>query len=207
MTFTGWSPAALDLLARLEGDPSPSLRESVRSEREQWVRAPMVELLQDLSDRDPTYADHSVSHYGSTAWWWQNQVARISLAPNVEIGIGLDADRLHLQGAWWYAPADQRERYRRAVAGRAGARLQRIVDALAARSYAIEGDVMARVPRGFPPDHRRAPLLKHRSLLAVSERPVDDWLCTPAALDHLHTTVEELRPLLEWLCDHVSTHG
>lgn len=204
MTFTGWPPGAMDVLTRLAGDPSPSTRETVRSERELWVRAPMVTLLHDLADRDPAYADHSVWRYGSTAWWWQNQVAVIRLEPHVEIGIGLDVDRLQIQGAWWYAPAEQRDRYRAAVAGRSGARLQRLVDALAARSYDIDGDLMARVPRGFPPDHRRAQLLKHRSLLAVHHRPVGDWLFTPAALDHLHTTVDELRPLLEWLCDHVS---
>lgn len=202
MAFMGWPRAAVDVLTRLQGDPSPSMRESIRSERERLVRVQMVDLLHDLADRDPIYADHSVWRYGTTAWWWQNQAATIRLDRNVEIGLGLDLDGMRIQGAWWFGGPDQRERYRAAVVGRAGARLQHLVDDLSSR---IEGDVMVRVPRGYPRDHRRAQLLKHRSLLAVRHLPVGDWLFTKSALDDLEAAATELRPLLEWLSDHVSS--
>lgn len=205
MAFTGWPRAALGVLARLEGDPPPSLRETVRADRERLVRAPMVALLQDLAERDPAYSDHSVWRYASMARAWQHQAAMIRIDRNIEIGLGFDLDGLQVQGAWWYGGPDQRERYRAAVGGRAGARLQRVVDDLRFRSYAIGGDVMARVPRAYPADHRRAELLRHRSLLAVRHFDIGDWLFDESALDVLQATATELRPMLEWLADHVVT--
>jgi hypothetical protein len=204
MAFTGWPVEAFDVLTRLEGDPSPSDRELVRAERESLVRAPMVQLLRDLADRDETYADHGVWRYGTTVWWWQHQSAVIRIDRNVEIGVGFDLDGLRVQGAWWYGPPEQRERYRAATAGRPGAQLQRIVDHLRSRSFEITGDLMVRVPRGYPADHSRAELLRHRSLIAVRRLGVGAWLHDERALDRLEATAVELRPLLEWLCDHVT---
>lgn len=205
MEFTGWPTEAFGVLERLEGDPTPSEREAVRSEREQYVRVPMLQLLHDLADRNPTCTDYTVHRYASTAWWWQHQVATIRLEPNVELGIGFDLDGLEVQGAWWFGTPEQRSRYRAAVAGRSGASLQRTVDELRRHSVEITGDLMARVPKGYPDDHRRAWLLRHRSLIAKSHHSAGSWLHQPEALHRLEATVNLLTPMLEWLCDHVST--
>lgn len=203
MTFTGWPRAAFDVLAQLQGDPPISVREEVRADREQLVRVPMVELLGELADNDPSYADHSVWHYGKTAWWWQNQAATIRIDRNIEIGLGLDFDGLRMQGAWWYGPAEQRDRYRSAVAGRAGARWQRIIDDLRGNGFEIGGDRMQRVPKGYPADHRRADLLKHRSVVATCQLGVEEWLFDPTAVQRVEAVCVQLRPMLEWLADHV----
>ncbi len=192
------------MLARLEGDPPPSERELVRSGREKLVRAPMVQLLRDLAERDETYADHSVWSYATGIWWWQHQSSAIRIDHHVEIGVGFDLDGLQVKGAWWHGPPDQRERYRAAAAGRPGVHLQRIVDRLRDRSFEITGDLMQRVPRGYPADHPRAALLRHRSLIAVRRLGIGPWLHDERALDRLERTATELRPLLEWLCDHVA---
>lgn len=191
------------MLALLQGDPPASVREEVRADREQLVRVPMVALLADLAARDDSYADHSVWHYAKTAWWWQNQSSSIRIDRNIEIGVGLGFEGLTMQGAWWYGAADQRERFRAAAAGRSGARLQRIVDDLRRRGYEIGGDLMQRVPKGYPADHRRAELLRHRSLTAGLHLGIEDWLFTAQALDHVEAVATELRPLLEWLADRV----
>lgn len=203
MAFTGWPREAFDVLERLEGDPTPSERELVRADRESLVRQPMVELLRDLAERDPAYADHSVWHYRKIAWWWQNQSSRILIDRNVEIGVGFNLDGLRVQGAWWYGGPDQRERYRSAVAGRPGAQLQRIVDRLQGQDFEIGGDLMTRVPRNYPPDHRRAWLLRHRSLIASRHFGAPDWLHDASALDRLEETAIDLRPMLEWFSDRV----
>jgi len=204
MAFSGWTPEAFDVLAQLQGDPPLSVRESLSKDRESLVRAPMVELLADLAARDPSYADHAVWHYGKISWWWQNQASTIRIDRNIEIGIGLNFDGLSVRGAWWYGDAVQRERFRAAVAGRPGARLQRIVDGLVERGYEISGDRMSRVPKGYPADHRRADLLRHRSLIAGHHLGLEEWLGTPAAIDKVDAAARELRPMLEWLSDHVA---
>lgn len=201
--FTGWPVEALDILQQLDGDPTPSEREAVRREREQLVRRPMVELLDDLAARDSAYADHAVWRYATTTWWWQHQSASIRIDRNLEVGVTFDLDGLHVKATWYLPPTDQRERFRAAVADRRGAQLQRILDELVDQSYEIGGDLMARVPRGYPADHRRAQLLRHRSLSAARHLEPGDWLHGAAAVDRLEDVLTELPPLLEWLSDHV----
>jgi uncharacterized protein (DUF2461 family) len=203
MAFTGWPREAFDILQQLEGDPTPSERDAVRRDREQLVRQPMVELLDDLAVRDSAYVDHAVWRYATTVWWWQHQAASIRIDRNVEFGVRFDLDGLHVQGAWYYAQADQRERYRAAVADRRGARLRRILDELGEQSYEIGGDLMKRVPRGYPADHRRSRLLRHRTLIAARGLEPGDWLHDGRAVDRLQEALTQLRPLMEWLSDHV----
>lgn len=205
MAFSGWPEAAFDVLERLEGDPPLSVRESLRKDRERLVRQPMVELVRAVADLDDAYADHLVTHFRKTAWWWQHQCAIIRIDRCVEVSLRFDLDGLHVQGSWWYAAPGQKERYRAAVADDAsGPALAAIVETLRGEGYDIAGDVMKRVPRGYPPDHPRAALLRHRSLLAIRPLGCDEWLHTPAAVDYVLAAFEELRPFLSWLADHTS---
>ncbi|MFC7623354.1 DUF2461 family protein [Microlunatus sp. GCM10028923] len=204
MAFSGWPREAFDVLARLDGDPSPSEREAVRPERERLVRLPMVALLRELAERDQAYADHSVWRYATTVPAWQRQGSAIRLERNVELGISFDLDGLRVQGAWWYAPPEQRDRYRAAVAGDPGVDLERAVRRLRRQSYTVDGDLMVRVPHGYPPDHPRALLLRHRSVIAARRLGTGAWLHDASAVDRVQAAAEELRPLLEWFCDHVA---
>lgn len=205
MSFTGWPEEAFDVLEQLEGDPPLSVRQSVRKDRERLVRRPMVELVQAVADIDDAYGDHLVTHYGKTAWWWQHQCALIRIDRCVEVSVRFDLDGLYVQGAWWYADPGQKERFREAVADEsAGPELAEIVETLQGKGYEIDGDVMKRVPRGYSPDHPRALLLRHRSLLAKHPLGCDPWLHTPEAVERVHAAFEELRPFLSWLADHTS---
>jgi uncharacterized protein (DUF2461 family) len=205
MSFTGWPQEAFDVLEQLEGDPPLSVRERVRNDRERLVRRPMVELVRAVADADDAYGDHLVTHFRKTAWWWQHQCAIVRIDRWVEVGLRFDLDGLHVQGAWWYAAPEQKQRFRAAVADdESGPELARIVEALQDKGYEIAGDVMKRVPRGYSPDHPRAELLRHRSLLAIRPLGCDGWLHTPEAVDRVFATFEELRPFLSWLADHTT---
>ncbi|GAB3432256.1 hypothetical protein GCM10027569_80730 [Flindersiella endophytica] len=205
MSFTGWPTEAFDVLEQLEGDPPLPVRERVRKDRERLVRKPMVELVQAVADIDDAYGDHLVTHFRKTAWWWQHQCAIVRIDRCVEVGLRFDLDGLHVQGAWWYADPGQKERFRAAVADESsGPELARIVEALQTKGFEIDGDVMRRVPRGYPPDHPRELLLRHRSLLAKLPLGCDQWLHTPEAVHRVLATFEDLRPFLSWLADHTS---
>jgi hypothetical protein len=71
--FRGWPEQAYPVLLKLGGEPSRETRERVRRHREEHVRQPMIDLLNDLADVDPWYEDFAVWRYASTAYWWQNQ--------------------------------------------------------------------------------------------------------------------------------------
>lgn len=188
------------MLLELGGEPSRETRERVRRDREQQVRQPMIDLLNDLADTDTWYEDFSVWRYGSTAWWWQNQCAVARVARNIEIGFGFSLDGLRIKAAWWYADPGQIALFRAAVAAAdSGSRLEDLVSSLAADGHEILGDVMKRVPRGYPADHPRAGLLRHRSLIAAIELESD----AVHDVEPVYRACERLRPLLGWLSEHV----
>jgi len=196
MCFHGWPEQAYVVLLRLGGEPSLETREQVRRDREEHVRQPMIDLLNDLADVDPWYEDFSVWGYASTAYWWQNQCAVVRVARNIEIGFRFNLDGLRVRAAWWYAHAEQIALFRAAVAAdESGRTLEGLVSSLAADGHEILGDVMKRIPRGYLADHPRANLLKHRSLVAARELESD----AISDVGSVHQASQRLRPLLEWL--------
>jgi Conserved hypothetical protein (DUF2461) len=197
--FRGWPEQAYAVLLELGGEPSLETRQRVRRRREELVRRPMIDLLNDLADTDPWYEDYSIWSYASTAYWWQNQCAVVRVARNVEISFRFSLDGLRIAAAWWYARPEQIALFRAAVAAdESGRSLEVLVSGLAADGYEILGDVMKRGPRGYPADHPRADLLKHRSLIAARELESD----TVRDVEPVYRTCQRLRPLLEWLAEH-----
>jgi hypothetical protein len=198
--FHGWPEQAYAVLLELGGEPSRETRERVRRRREDLVRQPMIGLLSDLADRDRWYEDFSVWSYASTAFWWQNQCAVVRLARNVEIGFRFSLDGLRIGAGWRYGGPEQIARFRAAAAGDSGRALADLVSSLAASGHRIRGDVMKRVPRGYPADHPRADLLRHRSLTAA--RDLDSEALPDA--EPVYRACERLRPLLGWLTEHLA---
>lgn len=199
--FHGWPEQAYAVLLQLGGEPSPEIRERVRRDREAQVRQPMIDLLNDLADTDPWYEDYSVWRYASTAYWWQNQCGIVRVARNIEIAFRFSLDGLWIGAAWRYAGAEQIALFRAAAAAdRSGRALEELVHSLAADQHEILGDVMRRIPRGYPADHPRAALLKHRSLIAARELDSE----TVHDVEPVYRACERLRPLLEWLAEHTA---
>jgi len=197
--FHGWPEEAYAVLLQLEGEPSRDTRERIRRQREVQVRQPMIDLLNDLADADPWYEDFAVWRYASTAFWWQNQCAIVRVTRNVEIGFRFNLDGLGISANWRYADPEQIARYRAAVAAdESGRELHSLVMSLATQGHEILGDVMKRIPRGYPADHPRADLLKHRSLIAACELESD----SVRDVKPVYRTCERLRPLLSWLAEH-----
>jgi len=195
-SFRGWPEQAYAVLLELDGEPSRETRERVRRRREEYVRQPMIDLLSDLADMDPWYEDFAVWRYASTPYWWQNQCAIVRVARNVEIGFRFNLDGLCIRAAWHYAGPEQIAAFRAAVAAdESGGTLTNLVSCLAAEGHEILGDVMKRVPRGYPPDHPRSDLLKHRSLIAARELEPE----AVRNVEPVYRTCERLRPLLDWL--------
>jgi uncharacterized protein (DUF2461 family) len=196
--FHGWPEQAYAVLLELAGEPSRETRERVRPRREELVRQPMIGLLNDLADMASWYEDFAVWRYASTAYWWQNQCAVVRVARNIEIGFRFSLDGLRIGAGWRYAGPEQIALFRAAAAADdSGRTLEDLVSSLAADGHEILGDVMKRVPRGYPASHSRAGLLKHRSLIAARE--LDSG--TIRDVEPVYRACERLRPLLEWLIE------
>ena len=198
--FHGWPEQAYAVLLELGGEPSLETRRQQRRHREEHVRRPMIDLLNDLADADSWYEDFAVWRYATTAYWWQNQCAVVRVARNIEIGFRFNLDGLRIKAAWWYAGPEQIALFRTATAADVSGRaLENLLSSLAVDGHEIFGDVMKRVPRGYPADHPRADLLKHRSLIAARDLEPD----AVRDVEPVYRACEQLRPLLDWLSQHV----
>ena len=100
---------------------------------------------------------------------------------------------------------EQLQRFRKAVDDRrSGLELERIVAALRKGGYDLGAhDVLKTAPRGYPRDHPRIELLKHKGIVMSRSWPVRAWLGTPKAKDRVVETLEAARPLNGWLDRHV----
>jgi hypothetical protein len=67
----------------------------------------------------------------------------------------------------------------------------------------VAGDRLATRPRGVAPDHPRLDLLRHRSLYVHCGWAPDDGLHEEVAARRVAGAWRAMRPLREWLDDHV----
>ncbi|MGZ4596052.1 MAG: DUF2461 family protein, partial [Actinomycetes bacterium] len=117
--------------------------------------------------------------------------------------VQVDAAGLMTAAGW--RPRDQQvSQYREAVAGPAGAELERLVAAATAAGFVIDGDRLATRPRGVAPGHPREELLKHKTLFARRGWGAPDWLSTPETVTRVRADWRVLRPLVQWFADHVA---
>src|SRR5581483_10198435 len=103
-------------------------------------------------------------------------------------------------GHWRMAP-EQLDRYRAAVlddgAGEA------LAAAVASSPLEVFAPDLKTAPRGYPRDHPRVALLRHKNLIAGARMPPGPELQTRAAFEHVAGTWERARPITAWLEEHV----
>jgi uncharacterized protein (DUF2461 family) len=108
-----------------------------------------------------------------------------------------------LTAAGWRPHGQQIVRYREAVAGPPGVVFAALTEATVQKGFRIDGDRLATRPRGFAPGHPREELLRHKTLFARRDHGCPNWLSTPEVVDRVRDDWRELRPLVQWLADHV----
>lgn len=205
--FAGVPIAALDFFEDLEVDNSKSWWAAHKATYDEKVRAPMTALGDALEDefgpgklfrpyrdvrfsKDKTpYKTHQglfVATTGGSGFYVQVSAAGLMTAA----GIRPDTAQL--------------KRFRAAVDAPSGAELATMVTGLQGDGFVVGGDVLATRPRGTPAGHPREELLRHKALFLHREHGSPDWLPTPEAVDRVRADWRRLRPLVQWLGDHVS---
>lgn len=173
------------------------------------VREPLTALLAEL---EPRFGPAKIFRPNRDIRFSQDKspykTAQGAFAATRE-GVGyyvqISADGLLIGGGYHSHTPAQLARYRAAVdAPDSGLALQEITDAVSAAGFAIEGEKLKTVPRGFDKDHPRAELLKHKSLSAGVEVGQPAWLSTAAAKDEIASRWETLRPLVEWVSEYAA---
>lgn len=208
-TFPGFPPQAFEFYADLELDNTREFWAAHRPTWEQAVRAPMTDLLADLSGEFGPgtlfrpYRD--VRFSADKSPYKDHQGGYVEIGPACGYYVQVSSGGLMVAGGWYSSQADTVATYRAVVDGPLGAQLEELVASARSDGLAVGGDVLRTRPRGVPADHPRLELLRHRTLTVETSYPnTEPWLATPAALQRVRDGWRQMRPLLEWLADHVT---
>jgi uncharacterized protein (TIGR02453 family) len=202
-SFTGFGDGAVEFFDGLLVDNSKAYWTDQREVYEAHVRGPMLALLADLEAefgsgkvfrpyRDLRFSNDKTpykTHCGATAGPYYVQVG---------------ADGLMAAAGHYQMAADQVGRFRTAVDDeRRGADLVKRLAAIEADGITIAGETLKTRPRGVDADHPRLELMRHKSLYGWRRWPPDDVLHEAGAVHRVASAWRSLRPLTEWLDDHV----
>ncbi len=204
MSFQGWPEAALDFFEGLERENTKAYWTAHRPVYDEAVLEPMAQLTDELAaDFGPAkiFRPHRDIRFSADKSPYKTEIGAMVGSAYVRLSAaGLAAGN----GMFHLAP-DQLTRYRQGVADDVGgAELARITAALAGQDVTLIGhEVLKSAPRGYPADHPRIELLRHKGLAAFREWPVEAWLGTPAAGDRIREFLAASRPLTAWLDEHV----
>jgi uncharacterized protein (TIGR02453 family) len=204
MTFQGWPEEALDFFDGLEADNSKTYWQANKHVYETSVFRPMTDLLEELA------AEHG--DFKIFRPYRDLRFSRDKSPYKTEIGavlgdayIRLSANGLAAGSGMYMMDGEQLDRYRKAVHdNRSGSQLENLVEGIRGRSIEVHGhDVLKSAPRGYAPDHSRIELLRCKGLVAWREWPVEPWLATAGAKQHVAGFLADTRPLNDWLSQHV----
>ena len=204
MSFQGWPEAALDFFEGLELDNSKAYWTARRVIYDEAVLAPMTQLTEELAAEFgdvKIFRPHRDIRFSADKSPYRTEIgARVGSAY-----IRLSAAGLAAGNGMFHLAPDQLSRFRDGVADDLrGTELQRIIAALDGHGLTLIGhEVLKSAPRGYPADHPRIGLLRHKGLAAYKEWPVEPWLATAAAGDHVMEFLVATGPLTDWLDAHV----
>lgn len=204
-TFRGWPSEALEFYDGLCADNSKTYWTAHREFYETQVRAPMERILAAL---EPEFgAGRIFRPYRDVRFSKDKSPYKTHIGAWLESGgyVQLSADGLAAGCGMYQMAPDQLDRYRRAVASEAsGPELTDLIATIEKAGVGVHGhDSLKTVPRGYPKDHPRAELLRHKGLTTWHEWAPAAWMGTAAAKDRIVTFLRTSRPLREWLDHHV----
>jgi uncharacterized protein (TIGR02453 family) len=189
----------------LEADNSKAYWTAHKSCYEESVRTPMAQLLADLErefGEGKVFRPHRDIRFSADKSPYKTHIGAVLRGGGY---VQLSAAGLAVANGMYGMAPDQLERYRRAVAeDLSGERLVRIIAEVEGHGIPIRGvQSLKTAPRGFPKDHARIDLLRHKGLVAWKEWPVAAWLGTAEAKEMVAGVLRVTRGFQDWLETHV----
>lgn len=205
MTFRGWPSEALEFYEGLSADNSKTYWTAHLATYETLVRAPMEELLAAL---EPEFGPGKIFRpYRDVRFSKDKSPYKTHLGAWLAAGgyVQLSAEGLAAGSGMYQMAPDQLDRYRRAVADeRTGGELTDVLAVIEKAGIGVHGhDSLKTAPRGYPKDHPRVDLLRHKGLTTWQEWPPAAWLGTAATQKRIVDFLRRSRPLRQWLDTHV----
>ena len=210
--FHGFGPEVFAWFAGLERDNSKAYFTATRDRYETDVRGGLQAMLEELSQtfggevkvfrqqRNLRFAPAGSPPYKTRTYGLLYDVP----GPASALYAQLTAQGLYAGTGCHQLARDQLERFRAAVvAGRTGPPLANLVAAVRAEGLEVVGESLRTAPRGYPREHPRGELLRHKALVAGRSLPGTAGIGRDEALDHVAATWRAAEPLNDWLDEHV----
>jgi len=193
----------------LEMDNSKAYFEAHRKQYLEKVRAPMEALLEAL---EPEFGPGKVARpnrdirFSADKSPYKTRIYANAGMAGKGGHVGLDRTSLIAAAGRYEMDPSLLPKFRAAVAAEgSGRQLAAIVENLEKAGYQLGGEELKRVPAGFPPDHPRARLLRHKRLFMWREFGLQKWLGSAAAAEHVAAVWRDAQPLNEWFAKHVGS--
>jgi len=201
VAFRGWKAEALEFFEGLEADNSRAYWQDHKAVYQELVLAPMQELLAELKKE---FGEGRVFRpYRDVRFSKDKSPYKTNIAGTLAKGgyVSLSSEGLGAGSGYYSLMPDQLERFRTACAGdRTGKALVRLVDRATAEGIEVSAhDVLKTAPKGYPKDHARIELLRHKGLIYWKHWPAGSWLGTARAKERVIGLLRAAKPLIKWL--------
>jgi uncharacterized protein (TIGR02453 family) len=206
MTFKGWPVEAVEFYEGLEADNTKAYWQEHKAVYERGVKGPMEELLEELAGefgRGRLFKPHRDLRFSK-----DKSPYKLNCAAHLPAGyVSFSAEGLFAGSGLYMPDPSQLQRFRSAVADdRSGPELVSVVAALRAGGYDVgASEVLKAPPKGYPNDHPRIDLLKHKGVVMSKSWPAGPWLGTSKAKDRVVRCLRAAGPLNAWLERYVSS--
>jgi uncharacterized protein (TIGR02453 family) len=212
VSFRGFPREAFAWFEGLEADNSRSYFTAHRDTYERAVRDPLEELLEAFADelggRVKVFRQHRDVRFSRDKSPYKTRTYGVVLdRPSSLAGLyaQVSATGFFVGSGYHHLEPDQLVRFREAIADdAAGPQLERAVAAVHAAGVETFGEALKTAPRGYPKDHPRVGLLRHRALFGGRRlAPRATGISGKAAVDHARATWAACAPMNAWLDEHV----
>jgi uncharacterized protein (TIGR02453 family) len=201
MAFKGWPAEAIEFFEGLEADNTRAYWQDHKQDYEELVKRPMVELLAELEGQ---YGAGKIFRpFRDVRFSRDKTPYKTAIGATLERGgyVQFSAHGLAAGSGYYVMMPDQLERYRQAVDDdKSGIKLVGLVTALRKAKVDVAAhDTLKTAPKGYPKDHPRIDLLRHKGLIAWKQWPVAAWMGTAKAKQRVVDFLEAAQPLTAWL--------
>lgn len=204
MSFTGFPVAALDFYDDLEVDNTKSFWEAHKHVWQESVQAPMKALMAAL---EPEFGSAKVFRpYRDVRFakdktpYKTHQGAFVGVAPATGWYFEISPRGTRVGGGFYDADGPRLAAVREAMADeKTGTALGRLLRRLEKDGFEVGGEQLKTSPRGYPADHPRIHLLRHKQLFVGRSYGFEADALDAGLVDRVREDWRALRPLLTWL--------
>jgi len=179
-----------------------------KAEWELMVRDPMRALVSEL---EPEFGpatvfrpNRDIRFSADKSPYKTYQGAFAGTVAGIGYYVQLSGEGLTVGGGFHTHSPAQTDRFRAGVDDRlAGPELLAITEALVDQGFDLEGAALKTRPKGYDADHPRIDLLRRKEVMAIRQVGTPAWLTGPDAVDHVREAWLDIRPLNNWIAEHV----